>query len=193
MPATFPIPQSFLDNSHWNKFRAQFLADWVNGDAAAFREIAGEDAYIAVDYLDAEESTMARRMGIPEEFLAHLHAPNIIQVNWSWFFPTNQPNQKAYDRVHHANQAYNRDWAITEHMTFNGSDFNHFSDDELRRILQNTLTQGTRFGWEFVSIDNATNGSFSLYNDDWSPKRVMGIVDLHWDEWLKHIGNADVR
>lgn len=193
MPTIFPIPQSFIDNAYWNKFRAQFLAEWVNGDAAAFREIAGVDAYIAVDYLDADEDTMAKRCGNPEEFLAHLDAPNIIQVNWSWFFPTNSPNQKAYDRVHHANDMYNRDWAITEHMTFNGSDFNHYSDEELRQILLNALHQGTRFGWEFVSIDNATNGSFSLYNDDWSPKRVMGIVDLHWDDWLARIRAIEDR
>lgn len=193
MPTIFPIPQSFIDNAYWNKFRAQFLAEWVNGDAAAFREIAGVDAYIAVDYLDADEDTMAKRCGNPEEFLAHLDAPNIIQVNWSWFFPTNSPNQKAYDRVHHANDMYNRDWAITEHMTFNGSDFNHYSDEELRQILLNALHQGTRFGWEFVSIDNATNGSFSLYNDDWSPKRVMGIVDLHWDDWLARIREIEER
>lgn len=187
MPEAFPIPQSFIDSEHWNTFRAEFLAAWVNGDAAAYREVAGSDAYVAVDYLDADEDSMAKRFGSPEVFLAQLDAANIIQVNWSWYFPTNSPNQKAYDRVRHAMETHNRDWAITEHMTFNGSDFNHYSDADLRRILNNTLAQGTRFGWEFVSIDNATNGSFSMYNDDWSPKRVMGIVDIHWEDWLTNI------
>lgn len=96
--------------------------------------------------------------------------PDIIQVNWSWYFPTHTPNQKAYERVRQASQAFGWDWAITEHMTFNGSDFNHYSDGELRQILLNTLMQGTRFGREFVSIDASTAGSFSLYNDDWTPK-----------------------
>ena len=187
MPSTFPMPAAFVNNDYWNTFRAQFLAAWVNGDAAAYREVAGADAYIAVDYLDAGEETMVKRNGNPEEFLAHLDAPNIIQVNWSWYFPENHPNQKAYDRVRQANDTHHRDWAITEHMTFNGSDFVQYGDDELEQILQNTLNQGTRFGWEFVSIDNSTNGSFSMYNDDWSPKRVMGAVDLHWDEWMTKI------
>ena len=35
MPEGFPIPQEFIENETWNKFRAQSLADWVNGDAAA--------------------------------------------------------------------------------------------------------------------------------------------------------------
>lgn len=51
-------------------FRAQFLAKWINEDAAAYREIAGDDAYIAVDYLDAAESTMMRRNGNTIEFLS---------------------------------------------------------------------------------------------------------------------------
>ena len=187
MPATFPIDQSFVENEDWNVFRAQFLADWVNGDAAAFREVAGEDAYIAVDYLDAEENSMKKRLGNPEAFLAHLTAPNIIQVNWTWFFPSNSPNQKAYDRVREASKTYGRDWAITEHMTFNGSDFSHYSEDELRQILLNTLMQDTRFGWEFVSVGASTAGSFSLYNDDWTPKPVIAVVDRHWDEWMAKV------
>lgn len=184
MPTTFPIPQSFVENEYWNAFRAEFLANWVNDDAAAFRKVAGPDAYVAVDYLDAEEHTMRRRLGNPEIFLTHLTAPDIIQVNWSWYFPTNTPNQKAYDRVRQVSKTYGRDWAITEHMTFNGSDFTQYSDAELRQILRNTLVQGTRFGWEFVSIDASTAGSFSLYNDDWTPKRVMAVVDQHWEDWL---------
>src|SRR5690606_4605315 len=161
MPNTFPIPRKFIENTYWNTFRAQFLAEWVNEDAAVFREVAGAEAYIAVDYLDAEESTMVRRLGNPDEFLAHLQAPNIIQVNWTWYFPENHPNEKAYDRVRRANELYGRNWAVTEHMTFNGSDFNHFTDNELRNILKNTLQHGTRFGWEFVSVNNGTEASFS--------------------------------
>lgn len=72
---------------------------WVNDDAAAYREIAGDDAYIAVDCLDADEQIQYLRVGDPLEFLSHLTAPNIVQVNWTWYFPENKPNQKAYDRV----------------------------------------------------------------------------------------------
>lgn len=187
MPKAFPIPASFITNPVWNKFRAQFLAKWINEDAAAYREIAGEKAYIAVDYLDANEKEQYLRMGDPVEFLKHLTAANVIQVNWSWYFPENQPNQKAYDRVWKVIRENNQDWAISEHMTFNGSDFVNYSSSELEQILENTLKQGTRFGWEFVSVTPDSKGSFSLYNNDWSPKRVMAMVDDHWGYWLHRV------
>ncbi len=183
-PETYPIPESFILNETWNKFRAQFLAKWVNEDAAAYRKVAGENAYVAIDYLDATESTMIKRVGDPIEFLTQLTAPNIIQVNWSWYFPTNSPNQKAYDRVYQVMNETNRDWAVTEHMTFNGSDFVRYDDESLKKILFNTLNQGTRFGWEFVSVTNNSDYNFSLYHDDWTPKRVMKMVDDNWDYWL---------
>ena len=184
MPASFPIPPDFIANDTWNKFRAQFLAKWINDDAAAYREIAGESAYVAVDYLDAGESEQIRRDGDPLEFLTHLTAANIIQVNWTWYFPTKSVNQKAYDRVWEVIGNTDRDWAVSEHMTFNGSDFTGYSDQYLELILMNTLNQGTRFGWEFVSIANSSTDAFSLYNNDWSPKRVIQFVDEHWGYWL---------
>ena len=186
MPDSFPIPEVFITNDIWNKFRAQFLAKWINDDAAAYREIAGENAYVAVDYLDAGEKEQVRRDGDPIEFLTHLTAANIIQVNWSWYFPTNSPNQKAYDRVWKVINNNNRDWAVSEHMTFNGSDFVNYTNAELKQILFNTLQQGTQFGWEFVSVDNS-GGSFGLYNKDWTPKRVIKIVDDNWAYWLDQI------
>src|SRR5690606_9379193 len=181
------LPISFIEDPIWNKFRAQFLANWINEDIEAFREIAGKNAYCAVDYLDADEGSMIKRNGNPEEFLANINSANIIQINWSWYFPDDKPNQKAYDRVHSINKKYNKNWTIAEHMTFNGSDFNHFSKERLNEILLNTLAQGNKFGWEFVSIENSTQGSFSMYNDDWSPKKPMSVVDDNWDNWLKLI------
>lgn len=186
MPDSFPIPEAFITNDTWNKFRAQFLAKWVNEDAGAYREIAGEKAYVAVDFLDADESTTMRRNGDPIEFLSTLTAPTIIQVNWHWYFPENEPNQKAYDRVRGVMREKERDWAVSEHMTFNGSDYVDYTDAELKQILLNTLKQGTRFGWEFVSVNNS-EGSFSLYNEDWTPKRVIKLVDDNWGDWLAQI------
>ena len=193
MPVSFPIPESFVDNPIWNKFRAQFLAKWVNDDAAAYRSVAGKKAYVAVDYLDADEKEQIYRDGNPEEFLMHLTAPNIIQINWSWYFPDNKVNQKAYDRIHHVMKLTKRDWALTEHMTFNGSDFNSMDETTLNKILENTLHQGTRFGWEFVSVTISSTGNFSLYNDNWSPKRVIGIVDNQWSYWLNRINSIEYQ
>lgn len=191
MPSTFPIPKSFVTNLTWNKFRAQFLAKWVNEDAAAYREVAGEKAYVAVDYLDANEEEQYLRVGEPIEFLTHLTQVNIIQVNWSWNFRTNASNQIAYDRVWKVINENNKDWAVSEHMTFNGSDFVNYNSVELERILENTLRQGTRFGWEFVSVTPNTKDNFSLYNNDWSPKRVMAMVDKHWGYWLYRVAEIE--
>ena len=191
MPSSFPIPESFMENNTWNKFRAQFLAKWVNEDAAAYREIAGKDAYVAVDYLDASEETQINRDGNPLEFLTALTSPNIIQVNWTWYFPTNTPNQKAYDRVRQVMSETGRDWCISEHMTFNGSDFNQYSTTILEDILENTLENGTRLGWEFTNVMNKTTDSFSLYKDDWSPKNVIDLVDNYWGYWLKRVETVE--
>jgi len=187
MPESFPIPDSFMKNEIWNKFRAQFLAKWVNEDAAAYREVAGENAYVAVDYLDAAEEVQVNRDGNPLEFLKALTAPNIIQVNWTWYFPTNTPNQKAYDRVKQVMSETGRDWCISEHMTFNGSDFTSYTTPQLEKILENTLQNGTQLGWEFTNVSNNSSDSFSLYQDDWSPKRVIGLVDNYWGYWLKRV------
>lgn len=72
-------------------------------------------------------------------------------------------------------------------MTFNGSDYVAFPDQKLESILENTLKQGTRFGWEFVNVNNATNDNFSLYHDNWSPKRVMKFVDQYWGYWMHRV------
>jgi len=186
MPETFPIPAEFIKNETWNKFRAQWLAKWINDDAAAYREIAGEKAYVAVDYLDANEKEQYLRTGDPLEFLRYLTAPNIIQVNWSWYFPTDSPNRKAYDRVHQIMKETGRDWAVAEHMTINGSDYN-WGEEKVRALFENTLHQGTRLGWEFVDLGNSTKSSFSVYNDDWSPKETIAVVDNNWDEWLDRV------
>lgn len=191
-PDFFPIPDSFIRNKTWNKFRAQFLAKWVNEDAAAYREIAGNNAYVAVDFLDADESTTIKRNGNPKEFLSALTAPNIIQVNWHWYFPENEPNQKAYDRVREIMKEKKRDWAVSEHMTFNGSDYVRYTDAELKQILFNTLKQGTRFGWEFVNVGNSKS-SFSVYNENWTPKRVIKTVDDNWDYWLRQIKRIEEK
>ena len=191
MPDSFPIPESFIKNDTWNKFRAQWLAGWVNGEAAAYRDIAGQKAYVAVDFLDAGESEQIRRDGNPVEFLTHLTGADIIQVNWSWYFPSNAPNQKAYDRVREAMANNGKDWAVTEHMTFNGSDFVQYNNETLERILENTLANGTRLGWEFATPLPSSTNSFCLYQDDFSGKNVINIVDNYWGYWLYRVDEIE--
>src|SRR5690606_40781397 len=106
---------------------------------------------------------------------------DIIQVNWHWYFPDNSPNQKAYDRVKKVMNEGKKKWAISEHMTFNGSDYVSYSEEELKAILLNTLKQGTRFGWEFVSLGNSRD-VFSIYNEDWTPKREIARSEEHTSE-----------
>jgi len=95
------------------------LAKWINDDAAAYREVAGANAYIAVDYLDAGVAEQISRDGNPVEFLTHLSSVNIIQINWTWYFLTNSVNQKAYDRVWKVIKNTGRDWTVSEHMIVN--------------------------------------------------------------------------
>jgi hypothetical protein len=130
-------------------------------------------------------------MGDPIEFLTHLTEANIIQVNWSWYFPNNTPNQKAYNRVWKVLNEHSRDWVVSEHMTFNGSDFVNYTELQLNRILENTLKQGTRFGWEFVNVSNNSRDNFSLYEDDWAPKKVIKSVDNRWEYWLERIHTTE--
>lgn len=184
MPESFPIPSSFIENETWNKFRAQSLAEWINEDARAYRENAGANAHVAVDYLDADEEYQVARDGDPVEFLTYLTAPDIIQVNWHWNLSSNSPNQKACDRVWQVNNEMQRNWVITEHMTLNGSDFLSDGNSTIEKILENTLARGTGFGWEFTNVFNNTDDNFCLYKTDWTAKNVIRMVDEHWGYWL---------
>jgi hypothetical protein len=198
-PETFPASEAFLHCEIWNRFRAEKLADWVNGDAQALRNGAGpgKRIWIASDYLDAEEKTMTQRCGDPVHFLRHLTEPDIIQVNWTWCNVRRKPNNKAYERVRKVMQETGRDWVITEHMTINGSDY---FPAEMEKLLENTLDNGTQFGWEFVDIaadrdDPSTKPNqvlpgdfkpqhFSVYDADWNPKPPMQVVENNWDRWM---------
>jgi len=192
MPKGFPIPNSFVENETWNKFRAQWLAKWVNEDAAAWREIAGTKAYVAVDYLETAGGEMFRRNGDSKEFLRNLTCANIIQVNWHWGLYSHAPNMVAYDNVHEINEQYSRNWVIAEHMTFNGDDYN-FKQSEVEAVLENTLKNGTRMGWEFTNVLDLTSQSFSLYGDKFAPKGPMKFVDNYWGYWLHRVAEIEEK
>lgn len=183
----FPVKKEFLNDPTWNRFRAEHLADWINGDAQAYRDVAGKDAWLAVDYLETCGRDMRNRNGDSDIFLAHLSSPNIIQVNWHWNAAKHAPNQCAYDHVYKAMHEQHRDWAISEHMTINDSDY---SLADMPNLLRNTIRQSTRFGWEFVDV-GASKAPFSLYNEDWSPKPTMKVIDDNWDRWMAEIRAAE--
>jgi hypothetical protein len=183
-PETFPIPDSFRLHPVWLRFRAESLADWVNQDIAAFRSVVGPDALIAVDYLETGGRDMAKRNGDSVRFLTALEGVNIIQVNWHWHLGKRAPNQIAYDTVHKVMKATGRSWAVSEHMTLNGSDYR---PAEVVPMLRNALAQGTGYGFEFVNLAPVSKDKFAMYNDDWSPKPLMAEVDDHWAEWLREI------
>lgn len=180
-------PNEYVDNPMWNRFRAEHLADWVNGDAQAFRDVAGKDAYIAVDYLETCGPDMRNRNGDSLTFLRNLSSANIIQVNWTWRVGQHKSNQCAYDHVKEVIKETGRDWAVTEHMTINGSDY---PVADIPAMLRNTIRQGSGFGWEFVSVTPDSRSSFSCYNDDWSPKPPIAVIDNHWDQWMREVHQA---
>ena len=188
MPGSFPISDSFLKNETWNLFRAQSLAQWVNEDAAVWRSVAGPKAYVAVDYLDTiTDGSMLVRNGNPEAFLRALTCPTIIQLNWHWH--SGSPNQAGYDRVWKIIKETGRDWAVSEHMTMGGNGSS--SVPMIDAMLENTIHQGTRFGWDFTNTFNRDDDSFSLYNTDWSPKRSIKEVDDNWGYWLYRLETVE--
>lgn len=198
-PDRFPASIEFLKSRAWNLFRAQHLANWINGDAKAMKSGANNpEIWIAMDYLDAEASTNMQRLGNPVELLRNLTEVNMIQINWSWCNIDRIPNLRPYERVHKVMQEQKKDWVITEHMTLNGADY--FPSD-VEGLLRNTLENGTRFGWEFVDIapdrdDPLTKPNdilpsdfkpqhFSLYDASWQPKPVMQLIESNWKNWQK--------
>jgi len=202
-PGTLPIPQAFVYDPGWNRFRAEWLAGWVSGDAAAVRKAVGDDVWVACEYLDAEESTMLARCGDPIVFLQGLQTIDIIQVNWHWHYANRAPNLKAYQRVKVAMELTGCDWVVTEHMTINGTDYR---EDEMRELLVNTIRNGSQFGWEFVDVaadlddpsvpegevvpGNFKPAHFSVYDKDWNPKPPMAVVEDNWDYWMEMIRYA---
>ncbi|QHI69707.1 hypothetical protein [Tichowtungia aerotolerans] len=202
-PEELPVSQAFVQHPVWNRFRAEWLARWVNGDAQAFRDAAGADAWVAADYLDADEPTMPARCGDPVVFLEGLDQIDIIQVNWHWHNLSREPNRKAYERVRQVMDAFDRDWAITEHMTINGTDY---QPEEMEELLRNTIRNSTHFGWEFVDLaadmdspdtpegevlpGNFKPAHFAVYNRNWEPKPNMAVVDERWDEWMDEVRTA---
>jgi hypothetical protein len=202
-PAAYPVAQEFIYDPTWNRFRAEWLAGWVSGDAEAFRAAAGPDAWVACDYLDPEESTVLARNGDPVVFLRGLGAIDIIQVNWHWHYADRAPNLKAYQRVRQVNEETGRDWVIAEHMTINGTDY---QPEEMEGLLLNTIRNSTRFGWEFVDVAADPDGPdvpegevlpgffkpahFAVYDKDWNPKPSMAVVDKQWDRWMEEIHSA---
>jgi hypothetical protein len=200
-PESLPTSKAFCQSEAWNQFRAQALADWINKDSQALKAGAGNAAlWIASDYLDAEEHTTVQRNGNPLEFLRHLTEVDILQVNWTWCNVNRRPNQKAYERVRKIMKDYQRDWAITEHMTINGTDY--FASD-MPGLIENTLKNGTHFGWEFVDIAADRDSTetqpnevlpgdfkpqhFAVYDADWNPKPTMAVFEESWDYWMKKV------
>jgi hypothetical protein len=183
-PAMFPVPDAFRNHATWLRFRAESLANWVNENAAAFRAVAGKDAYIAVNYLETCGDEMPRRYGNSLRFLEELTGADIIQLNCHRHHEKQSPNACAYRNVKDAMKRKNRSWAISEHMTLNGSDY---KPENVPAILRSALAEGTGFGWEFVNVSASSKDPFALYNDDWSPKPVMAELDSRWSEWLAQI------
>jgi hypothetical protein len=59
-------------------------------------------------------------------------------------------------------------------------------DAVMTEFLDNTLSRGTRWGWDFVNAENqhAAN-AFDLYDQDWTSKTLDIIEGGNWPKWLK--------
>ena len=197
-PDEFPATETFTSSEAWNRFRAQTLAEWINGDARALRAGAGDAGlWVASDYLDAEENTVLQRCGNAIELLRNITEIDIIQLNWAWCNIERKTNKRAYDRIKQVMQETGRDWAVTEHMTINGADY--FASD-MPGLIENTVNNGTHFGWEFVDVapdrDSAATQPndilpgdfkpqhFAVYDADWNPKPAMAAFEDNWSTWM---------
>jgi len=174
-----PCPWPPLSHPKWHEFRAQALAEWIMGDAAAIREVAGANALIAVDYLETGGAEMKNRNGDSILFLTHLQGVDILQCNWHWLPGSNSPFDLSYQRANNLKAL--KGWAVTEHMTINGADF---VQANIAAVLQHTLDKGNTFGWEIVATRNNSNNPFCVYNDDWSPKQTVAELDDNHTYWV---------
>ncbi len=129
---------------------------------AAIAELP-DGCFEAVDYLETAGGEMANRNGDSRTFLTALEGASVIQVNWHWHLGSRSPNETAYRNVREVMEKTGRQWAVSEHMTLNGSDFR---PQEALPILRAALKNGTGFGWEFVNVAPGSADAFSLYHDD---------------------------
>lgn len=171
------------DDTQWNLFRAEELADWIDGDALAVRSIV-PDALISVDYLEDGPSSIVERRGNATRFLEKLDEANIINVVWHYGYGCPKRCDFVYDRVNE--YAPEKNWAISEHMTVNGD----LVDEDITDLLDHTIEKGNTFGWNFVNASPSTANGFTVYNDDFSPKGNMGFIDTDFKNvWqLKALG-----
>ncbi len=184
-PATFPIRDTFLKNKHWNRFRAERLAAWINGEIAALRENSSDkNIWIAVDYFDNGEGNQ-RRLGDAQVFLNSLGDLQIMQVYWNRHHPALKLDDKAYGAVYKVMKEKNVSWAVTES---NSLGFEPLTPKETEACMKSTIRHGTQFGWEFHSVDPGL--PTSQYDADWNPRANMAVVDKQWDKWLKEIEKA---
>lgn len=164
----------------WLDFRAHALAQWVNGDVQTIRNVAGEQALVAVDFLTHDQGTITKMHGRSELF-ADLVETNIWKINFHWTYggPWNAGYNMLMPLARRKNQA------LAEHMDINGE---MFEGQPMDLVLKNTLDKGNRFGWETMNVQNLTGNHFTVYNDDWSPKPEMKELDTHNEQWLKTAG-----
>lgn len=175
-----PMPTVSTDPkwTQWNSWRAAALANWVNGEIQTIRNVVGEEALVATDALIV--TNMQQRMGDYNKVMNQIY-PNVFQCNWHW------ANRAAYNTAYDTCVpiARTKNQAISEHMTLNGSDFVAADVDA---ILRHTLTKGNKFGWEFVNMRPATADPFSLYNNDWSAKALINVMDSNNTAYMNLAG-----
>ena len=153
----------------WQTWRSYGLANWVNGDIQTIRNVVGERALVATDMLIANR--MDNRMGNPTNFCNSVY-PNVFQVNWTWH--NNAPWDVGYDLM--TPIAFEKNIALSEHMTFSGI-FCPGIPDDADTLLMRTLSRGNAFGWYFINFRPITSSGGCLYNDDWTPKANIAVID----------------
>lgn len=183
-PTTQVERERLVGNRLFNDFRGYGLGRWISGDIEAIRSIAPQ-VYVAVDYNGRFDDPQDFRVGSRDVFLAAIKGADIIQIAphapcWGTL---------SWDDVIRVNQRAHKHWAISEHMTATGT----FPQEDavMTEFLDNTLSRGTRWGWDLVNAGNQhATQAFDLYDENWKSQTLDIIENGNWPRWLKKIGAA---
>ncbi len=166
--ASAPAPTT----QKWRDFKARELAKWVDGDIKAIKDIFPY-SLVATDFAkDDQESRSYGMQGNPALFLENLNSVDIIQINWHYGYSCGDaPCEFAYDLVRPLLPT--KKWGLMEHMTINPD----FVVMNVEHLLNRSIERGNKVGWGVINASPKTSDTFATYNDDFSPKGNLAILD----------------
>lgn len=160
----------------WNKYRSIVLTDFNNMMIRSIRNIAGDNALVAMDYLYVED--VLNRLGGDTQYIVENAEVNIWQNNWHWYPFSAIPYEEAYNQT--APIAKKKNQAISEHMTIAGGEWNA---TYCNSVLEHTFERGNKYGWEVVNAYANPGDIFCVFNSDWTSKAQVQPLESNLSYW----------